>query len=859
MNMRQLLAFALALPGIALAAPRGSGNEYFPAVKDLGNVMFIGAAATQGVITQSYRWPLFKIWVDNAISRNAVGVHQGSYRKGTQLAGSIYGKVAFSNVHSAHVFERAYEVSGRNNNSERLEGSNIYDWLGLDKTYNGYRRIDPATQNPASYFLMIGMSDLMFDSGKEGISSGIEKKQVALLGKGGDMDTIVKAMRQANPQARIAVLTLPTWAPERLHNSKPEDYASLRRYNEALKAWGKARQLAVIDVNHGLVDVSSGSFAGAADLYAEDKLTPGQQAELIIAGNIARQLGYAGRTAGLKRWPAKEFPLHMAEMTQSADKATISKKGVLTLKGRISYSAAENEAAGATLELRFAKNGYGNGAKGGWDKKKHLVAELLTHAGTGRLSVSESSIRWGEGWGRTLYSGDMSRIGERAIRVAYTAGNPIYGVAAGFYVWLGDMLIGEALPGSRETGTGIDISPGSSVALTRLDYDPQKAWAPDTRLFRNGNPLMDTPAAKPASASPTGHSVLPSPTGGTRGGFNLCSGRTMGNVNASFTTPGPSPEETPAANRPNALCTGEMVGSVSLEVAPAYAGTQPWSPFFASMKGKGISGDASLEVDSDAFYIRGAKFGPVSCALAGAYESPVAGCVRFLLHKGQYEGSIYGGNIGRTDTIGMGSTHIELGDVTVAGDVYGGGLSGTIAGDTALVIDGAACMGGQHICAGGHMGLPAHSGGKIMGGSSVTLRNAAPGSQIAAYRGKISGGENVAGPRRLVLDKVTMGTLHASLADFDEIHVTNSSVVSLDSLGGARKLIVDSTSRLTLEAGNCEAAVHNAGSIELAQGCTLTLLKPGSDGSGAGRYTVRKGATLDTNALELDNDIHLQK
>ncbi len=866
MKTPTLLVFCLVSLGTTtFAAPKETAaRESFPAVSDLGNVMYIGDGITHGVAGRSYRWQLFKIWADNGITQKEVGVHQGNYshrqRRDSPPQLPQYGKTSFLNVHSAMAAERAYEVSGRDNSSDRLEGSNIFDWLGLDQEYPGYRRIDPATQNPASYFLMIGLGDMLLDAGKDGIGSCIAETQKNLLGKGGDMDTIIRAMRQANPHARIAVMTIPTWAPECLNNGRPADYAAIRQYNARLKDWGKARKVAIIEVNRGLVDESTGSFCGCGDLFNADKLHLNPQGELIIAGNIARQLGYAGRTAGLKRWPGKEFPLHMAELAADSEAATISKKGVLNLKGNLSHMLPEHKpTSGSTLELHLAKKGYGNGAKGGWSKNNPLRVTLMTPAGSGCLSVNESSIRWGEGWGRTLYSGDMSKIGGLGLRICYTEGCPAQGVPGGFYVWLGDMLIGEGLHGGASHGTGFEISGGNGVSLSRLDYDPEKAWAPETRAFTNGNPLIADKTPDEAKKTPNTASKNESPqaehTGvAPRGGFRLCSGSIAGNVHTSLGKQD-SAYIRQDVSTPNTLCQGELGGSANLAITPEYTGTQPWLPFIASMNCKGIRGDATIEVKAANFRVQGASFWGQNCSLIGTYKSTIAGKISFLLHQGQYEGSIYGGAIGKGEEGTIGSITIELGNVDIQGNVYGGGSSGIVQGDTAITLHGAAKVKGETICTGGHIGLRGADGGKIQGGSTLTLCNAAPGAAMASYRGTLSGGRNVEGPRKLVLDNVTLGTLRASLADFDEIHIVNGSVLTLESLGGASKLVVEAGSRLTLTGEGLEASIHNEGHIELEKGCTLRLLEPGSEGSGTGRYSVKTGATLSTGNLKPDNDI----
>ncbi len=795
MKRSLFLMLALALPGAtASAAPKG---DDFTPVKDLGNVMYVGDSITHGVAAASYRWPLFKIWVDNGIAQTEVGVHARNHSGGVQ-PNTVYGGATFLNVHSAISSERAYEIAGRINRSGRLENSNIMDWLGLDTGYTGKRRIDRDTQNPATYVMMIGTNDTLSDAGKAGIHTCIDAKEKDLLGKGGDMDAIITAMRQANLKARIAVTTIPTWAPGRNNNAAPEDFAAIERYNEKLKAWGKANKVAIVEVNRGMVDLSDErAFIGLPSMFGRDKLHPSPHGDLIIAGNIAQQLGYAGRTAGLRR-KALGVPKEAPDMGRGvrADKAgnySFAKGG-----GELSCKAAASD-KGATVEFRFPKGGFGNGAKGGWEKEGGIGLTLGTGSSSGTLTIDESSLRWGN---TPLYSADMSRLRE-PIRLAWVPGAPAQGVQPGFYLWLGDMLIGEALSGTPGGEAGFTLRSGSAAHIAGLRYDPEAAWAPTTKRFTAGNPLIESSAAAPAAAR-----VIDSPQ---RDGLRFSGDAGQGGIEVTLSGQASAP-----AKRWNALCVGSLPGDSSLRVAPDYAGRQPWGPFFASANGPGIGGSATLTVDSDAFSIKPGAFAGVTCALAGAFRSSVQGAVAFKLNKGRYEGAIYGGDISQSGRTTIGSVLIELGDVQVQGNICAGGLSGSIAGDATIVLRGT--------------------------------------PQLAGLT--VSGGRNVKGTRKLVLDKVkTMPA--AQFADFDEIHITNGSAVTLRDLAGAKKLIVDATSRLTLaEGGSHEASVLNSGTIEIAAGCTLSLRPEGTDENETGSYTVK--GTLKANNVRMSNDIRVE-
>ncbi len=468
----------------AFASIGSSKQAGFTPTAELGNIMYVGDSITHGVDSASYRWPLFKIWVDNGISHREVGVNAGNWRGGVPK-NTPYGGATFLNVHSAISSERAYEIAGRINKSGRLENSNIHDWLGLDESYKGKRRIDPATQMPDTFIMLIGTNDTLSDSGKAGIHSCMEEKQQNLLGarrgkawkREGDLYTIISAMRAANPGVRIAVCTIPTWMSGRNNNDAPADYAAIERYNSLLKSWAKGHKVAVVEVNRGLVDVTRRDekpFVGVASMFVRDRLHPSAQGDLIIAGNIAQQLGYAGRTAGLPRKAAWSFPLSQAAYTLHSG-SRYSCKGV-----------PGDGADGLSAEFRFAPNaGFGDGARRGWDRDQCMEARLATPSVCGTLSLSEGYLSWN---GRVLYSADVSQLRE-PVRMAWVAGNAEANIPAGFYVWLGDRLIGEALAGEPRAAeaapsfTLCNPEGASAVTFEYIGVDLRHSWAPPREHF----------------------------------------------------------------------------------------------------------------------------------------------------------------------------------------------------------------------------------------------------------------------------------------------------------------------------------------------------------------------------------------
>lgn len=180
-----------------------------------------------------------------------------------------------------------------------------------------------------------------------------------------------------------------------------------------------------------------------------DGLHPNAQGDLLMAGNLAKGMGYAGRSAGQERKATHELEVNFGQnpsITQqtleangfTANNVSISnntvnfnKSGSSTLT--YNWGAAQGQNKGYTVDFTLR---LGNGATDGWDTTNNFSLNL----GNGTLNINEAYIQWGS---TILYSKDMSANAD-AIRIAYVAGDSANGLDAGYYIWLGDVLIGEA-------------------------------------------------------------------------------------------------------------------------------------------------------------------------------------------------------------------------------------------------------------------------------------------------------------------------------------------------------------------------------------------------------------------------------
>ena len=472
MKLHVVTALALAaLCAFAQGAPKKKDLE------NLGNVLYIGDSITHGFRAPSYRWAMHKILVDNGIQYNEIGVEKGSHSNGIE-PGTSYIGVPFQNVHAAMSSQRAYETAGRLHpeDSKRLDQTDIFDWLDVpDKADNDKRRLN---EKPNTCFIMLGTNDALSDNSKDGVGKHASSVQKPLVN---DLKTIATTIRKNCPKVKVYVLAIPAWGDTRNNNTAKDHEVVMKKINPAIS---KAFKKDFVNVNAGLVDVACTDMPGKAVksfMNGGDQLHPTLQGDLIIAGLVARTMGIAGRSAGLQRKAAAEF----AQDGQALLGAATEKEGVslandaLTLKAEKKLVTAWKEDAdvskGFAVEFTPA---VGDGAKNGWDAEGKLTLALGNGVHAGRLSVTESYIMWGD---RVLYSNDMSKNKE-AIRVAWVGGSESQRVDKGFYVWLGDMLIGEGLPdvGAKMKGVSLENGFAHDEEVRNLAADSESS-APATK------------------------------------------------------------------------------------------------------------------------------------------------------------------------------------------------------------------------------------------------------------------------------------------------------------------------------------------------------------------------------------------
>ena len=725
--------------------------SHFTPTADLRNVMYVGDSITDGVTNQkSWRYSFFQVLADGGIGQNEEGYYQHHQSSGAIPEGTIatYGDREFQNTHSAQASARSYEVAGTDGPSQgRFDRSYIKNWLGQDDTkkngqpYPEEKARYTGETAPNTYFMLLGTNDLLSDpSGSSHVSESHFNTVLSRMfgysdgtydGETGTFDIILDSMLKARSDAQLVIMEMPTWAPSRGGNhDSASDFAYMARFNQTLIGWaaGNANKehITVVDPNRGMVDVANTTKpgAGVANMFIADGLHPSAQGELIMAGNMARQLGYAGRSVGLDRaehgtpdtvWSSAES----ASITVVAEPQTFAQGEFHTLDGyTIDFGAL-----------------YGNGITGGWsDPANALSVQVGDGLHSGTLSFSEAYVMWGD---TILYSRDNSQEGDN-FRIAYvnSSVNAADHVTAGYYVWMGDQLIGEALTSGSGDFNGIRLtSTGAEGTVKNLTWS-DTAYAPITNGYVNEaaafhlvqvnpNPNHDnTPQgirddinwqtttdkfALPSgqsSAAETIYKEYSSTIGAAYTG--AANANYEGNIGMRYT----GDTDMDARQSVLSVWSATVTGNVYMQfdnpntVYNSFTNTDSLS-VTASYNGN-ITGSYTAVYNAGIFNydVRGGEYNNDGYTIGGGSYSYVNG--------GTFKANVMGG--GRRGTIN-GGTHVTVTGGNIAGSVYGGGLGGTINGGTHVTITGGIIEG--DVIGGG-------TGGTINDGTYVTVEGILP-------------------------------------------------------------------------------------------------------------------------------------
>ena len=877
-----LVAAASALATCVPALGAASGA----AVSDtnLGNVMYVGDSITHGVNSASYRWALHKIFADNGIRYDGVGYRTGNLSGGV-ATGTTYGGVSFSNAHSSQASARAYEIAGTQAGG-RFDYTNIQNWLGQSTKKTNGQTYTGATYDVDSFFLLIGTNDLLSDSNTAGITDAKVTNLIA------NTKSILDSMFTSNSAASVTVLSIPCWTHHA--NSNAESYhTGVKNYNDQLKSTvesykSSGKNANYVDVNKGIIDVANSTpFYGVKSMFnnpSSDGLHPNAQGDLLMAGNVAKSLGYAGRSAGQTRKAASEFSTHVANFsagtgTLPSNISTINT--TVTTDGKLSFAnsgesslvatwtGAEELSKGFTLELGGLV--VGDGLTSGWDTKTNLSVAFGNGNITGTLNVNEAYIQWGD---KILYSTDMS-LNTENIRVSYIVGNALEGLNSGFYVWLDDMLIGEALTAGTGTQNGANIFYAGtgkvelgSFSMTAGSYAPTTTGILDANnayVVSDSTKIIVAPAQGVVEFKADTNAVVTM----SNNGYTFA----YANQNAHSGDVWATMSSGAATGWSGAHTGGDLTGNAGFKITGDATGG---GTVFGAVNAGTVSGNVYLDISAE-----NAVFGSFTATTEGAasvigtFKANVTGTFHAQISAGTFNAAVMGGvqiqngdsySVGKTEiyinggtfnagvlggsqagTIGSATspalfagmaeadyaTRVVVTAGTIAGGVFGGGSGGTINGDTYVEVTGGTISGGIY---GGGKKVGTATGDTINGNTNVVV-NAACTIQLEKTS-TISGG-GTAG--------TITGNSSVTLSNWGKTNFAMGVDKFAGTISGGTN--VAGTSTLTLDnvrLTNLAATIADFDKVILKNGTSVGLTSLG----GASRLEMGAGTslTLATNA-----------
>ncbi len=847
----------------------------------IGRVTFLGDSITHGVNDQSYRWQLFKTLTDNGIENQIAGPREGydSTPNHTEDAGSSYGGAAFANVHLA-------QASGRTHNI--ISGSNS-GMTGVN--YGGHSTASTGEKYDSNTWIcMMGTNDLLSDGGSS--TTDYCNKMAKMLGGSveytegkyvwtadanntGTMGTIVDDVYGEGDT--FYMLSITPWGDHANSNAESFHYGA-QEFNRNLKEWvstyaaNTGKNVVYVDVTRGMVDLTSTISFDSHNAFwntpGSDGLHPNDQGSIIMAGNLARGMGIGGRTAGLAR-------ADKSTADTAWHSATVGTDG--TVGRAATYRLAENaftQDGGYTVDFRAA---FGNGATDGWlGTDNTLSISIGDGANSGTLNLSEGYIMWGTD---VLFCADTSALDEN-LRIAWHNGNSTDNVLGGYYVWLGDMLIGQGLAADA-TSSGLNgiafTATGASGSITDLSWS-NTAYAPTTTLTTSTeyayHTQQDAGTAEVIQNTYLWHNNTESIT---------TSGVNYGNTtpttitaSSTFVTSAQSASTHIITTANPATSTSAWVGMVNCEyesdIHVQHTGNIN-ATIFGSMNA-GNAGKLVLDIEAGSTIGSVGTYNGVKAAIAGSYGGGDAEEFNVYINGGSIGGNIVGGSVNGAGSIG--EVNIVVNDGEIIGNIYGGSnadhansaeikaeINKASVGQTNITVNGGKIDGS--IFAGGNAGtigdanITINGGivtGSITKGDATRTTGATTSVTVVGNKTFIAGSieadtvtlrdvsesgfsngfdkyANTITTKKMVLDNVQT-ELVASVS-VEELSLTNGTNTSLI-MGDIATL-----ESLTLDANTTFGAFKAAGarSAETGSESTLTLTT----------LTVGKGATLNANIV----------
>ena len=847
----------------------------------IGRVTFLGDSITHGVNDQSYRWQLFKTLVDNGIENEIAGPREGYFStpNHTEDAGSSYGGATFANVHLAQASGRAHNIiSG--STSTTVNGTPYSSGVN----YGGHSTASTGENYDSNTWIcMMGTNDMLSDGGSS--TTDYCNKMAKMLGGSveytdgkyvwtadanntGTMGTIVDDVY--NDGDTFYMLSITPWGDHKNSNTESFHYGA-QEFNRNLKEWvstysaNTGKNVVYVDVTRGMVDLTSSISFDSHNAFwntpGSDGLHPNDQGSIIMAGNLAQAMGIGGRTAGLERSDKHSAP-------SAWNSATVGTDG--TVAAGSSTTVAEyifTEDGGYTVDFSAA---FGDGAANGWlGASSSMSITIGDGANSGTLNLSEGYIMWGS---EVLFCQDTSAMGDN-LRIAWHNGNESDNVLSGYYVWLGDMLIGQGLASST-TGSalnGITISAhGATGSVTGLTW-ANAAYAPTTTLMTSTEHAYTTTQTAGNTELQVNSGVDytgAASTNATNGLVLVTSGTTKTTYTGTLTSDKADTTQTPA-------WVGMVNTEFSDDVNVQFTGNINATIFGAINKDSSAdAGKLVLDIAEDSIIGASGSYQGVTAALAGSYGGGKADEFNVFINGGTLGNNVVGGSVNGAGNID--SVLIALNSGTIDGNIYGGSnnddgktdnagvqaIDNAVVGKADIIINGGEVTGS--IIAGGSAGTIGNVevvitdgiiGGDITKGAATRTADASTNVTVIGNKASIGGS--------IEADTVTLRDIEASDSStgFDKYSNTitakklvlsnvqtaiqaSINVEEIMAGGSDTSIIMGDTATLeslTLDANTTFGAFKAAGarSAETGSETTLTLTT----------LTVGKGATLNANIV----------
>ena len=194
-------------------------------------------------------------------------------------------------------------------------------------------------------------------------------------------------------------------------------------------------------------------------------------------------------------------------------------------------------------------------------------------------------------------------------------------------------------------------------------------------------------------------------------------------------------------------------GNITMTYAGTYAGTGTatgdGTTAFGVVNVGEVTGNVGLT-----FSAENATYGSFTttnaASVSGGFKGSIGGTFTATINAGTFNYDILGGLHSADNGDSIGATSIVINGGSIKGNVYGGGITGRIVGDTNVTIvgkSGLAALEGGVLSAGG-------TGGSIGGNSTLTFRDIGTQTAPESDTGSVEGasGASVTGSTALVVD-----------------------------------------------------------------------------------------------------------